>query len=181
MLNKPVAISDTGPLISMFQSNSFDLAVTLFGQVHTSDTCVTELAKHGWQDVVDKSNTTLITHKLTDTEAVRANRLAHRIAIDRISKDPEPLSHLGEAEIMVLAQRPAFRDGVLLFDELAARAVAKQLHLRISGFAGILLLAAHDGLLSANEVKKRLEDCRQQGTHYSIKFIQQVYKQAMSF
>lgn len=41
---------------------------------------------------------------------------------------------------MALVQRPEFGGGVLLLDELAARAVATELNLTMSGFAGVLLL-----------------------------------------
>jgi predicted nucleic acid-binding protein len=64
---------------------------------------------------------------------------------------------------------------VLLVDELAARVVAEQMGLTISGFAGVLLVAVQEELLTANELKERLETCRQQGTHYSEAFIEQVY------
>ncbi len=181
MSKKPFAVSDTGPLISMFQSNSLSLALTLFGQIHISETCQAELIKHGWQNVLKQARTTLIVHKLTVTEVARAKQLAHLIAVHRMSKDPIADNHLGEAEAMVLVQRPKFAGGVLLLDELIARAVAKELRLRISGFAGVLLLAVYDNLLTASDVKKRLELCRQQGTHYSKAFIEQVYQRALSY
>lgn len=181
MSNKPFAVSDTGPLISMFQSNSLDLALTLFGQIHISETCQAELIKHGWQDVLEQASTTLIIDKLTAREIAKAKQFAHRIAVHPMSKDRIPDNHLGEAEAMVLVQRSEFATGVLLLDELIARAVAKELGLRISGFAGVLLLAVYDGLLTASDLKKRLESCRQQGTHYSRALIEQVYRRALSY
>jgi predicted nucleic acid-binding protein len=74
----------------------------------------------------------------------------------------------------VLAARPEFADDVLLLDELAARAVAKELELTLAGFAGVLLVAVQEGLLTAEELKRRLEACQRQGTHYSDVFIEQV-------
>ena len=79
---------------------------------------------------------------------------------------------------MVLVQRPEFADSVLLLDELTARAVAMDLNLRVSGFAGVLLLAVDEGLLTADDVKRRLERCQQQGTHYSSAFIERIYQSA---
>lgn len=64
---------------------------------------------------------------------------------------------------------------MLLLDELAARAVAEELGLTLSGFAGVLLVAVREGLLTAEELKRRLETCQRQGTHYSEAFIEQVY------
>ena len=86
-----------------------------------------------------------------------------------------PDNHLGEAQAMVLAARPEFAKDVLLLDELAARAVAKELGLNLSGFPGLLLVAVQEGLLTAEGLKKRLEICQRQGTHYSDEFIEQIY------
>jgi len=86
-----------------------------------------------------------------------------------------PDNHVGEAQAMVLAARPEFANDVLLLDELAARAVAEEFGLTLSGFAGVLLVAVQEGWLTADELKKRLETCRRQGTHYSEAFIEQVY------
>lgn len=176
--NLPTAVSNTGPLISIFQSDTLDLVVALFSHIHTSEACVVELIRHGWEDALAQAGPTLTDHKLTESEAVQARELAQRIATHPVSKDPEPANHLGEAEVMVLAQRSEFTDSVLLLDELAARAVATEAGLGISGFAGILLLAVDEGLLTADEVKACLERCRQQGTHYSTTFIERVHQAA---
>ncbi len=111
IVEQPLAISNTGPLISILQSDSMDLAVTL-------------------------------------------------------------------AEVMVLAGRPEYSGCIMLLDERAARAVAAELDLKVSGFAGILLLAASEKLLTADEVKNKLKQCQQLGTHYGDVFIQQVYQAA---
>jgi len=65
-----------------------------------------------------------------------------------------------------------------LLDELAARAVAKDVGVKLSGFPGVLILAVQANLISAEDLKKRLEICRAQGTHYSVTFIQQAYEMA---
>ena len=117
-------------------------------------------------------------HKLTDAEVEQAADLARRIAAHPTSQNREPIHHLGEAEAMVLVQRAEFAGAVLLLDELAARAIALEIGLQISGFAGVLLLAVEEGLLGAAEVKKRLERCQQQGTHYGAHFIRRVYEAA---
>ncbi len=176
--NLPIALSNTGPLISIFQSDSLDILTALFGRIHISKACGAELSRHGWGDAVVQASSVLVSHELSDSEAMQARELARRIAVHPASKDPEPDNHLGEAEVMVLTQRPEFSGSVLLLDELAARAVATEIGLRISGFAGVLLLAVDESLLTADEVKARLEDCRQQGTHYSPAFIERIYQAA---
>jgi predicted nucleic acid-binding protein len=174
----PIAMSNTGPLISAFQSDSYNLIAALFGTVHTSEACMTELVGHGWEEAVAQCGSRLVSHELTVSEAGHTAELAKRIAAHPASKDPEPNHHLGEAEVMVLAQQPEFGGAVLLLDELAARAVATEIGLDISGFAGVLLLAVEEGLLSAEEVRERLERCRREGTHYSAAFIDQIYQAA---
>lgn len=171
-------VSNTGPLISVFQSDSLGVILALFSHIHISEACEAELTRHGWDDALAKAGSALVCHDLTDLEAANAKELARRIAVHPASQDPEPDNHLGEAEVMVLVQRPEFAGSVLLLDELAARAVATEIGLTISGFAGILLLAVEEGMLTAGEAKDRLERCREQGTHYSPAFIEQIYQTA---
>jgi predicted nucleic acid-binding protein len=104
-----------------------------------------------------------------------AQTIARQIAFHPLSRDPLAENHLGEAQAMALAARPEFVNDVLLLDELAARKVAQEMGLILSGFAGVLLVAVQEGLLAANELKEWLDVCRQQGTHYSEAFIEQVY------
>lgn len=87
-------------------------------------------------------------------------------------------NHLGEAQAIVLSLRPEHHEDLLLIDELAARSVAKQAGVKLSGFPGVLLLAARGGLISPEELRMRLEICRDKGTHYGAMFIQQVYDMA---
>jgi len=116
--------------------------------------------------------------KLTVNEEKRALTFARQIAQHPDTDDPVAENHLGEAQAIVLALRPEYRDDLLLLDELAARATAKEAGLKLSGFPGALLLATRYGLISAEELKARLEACRQQGTHYGATFIHQVYLMA---
>jgi predicted nucleic acid-binding protein len=169
------AICNTGPLISAFQSYSLDLVTTLLPVIHIPSACVDELIRHGWSKSLHSAASRIKTHSLTEAEGEIARTIAQQIAFHPLSLDPVPDNHLGEAQAMVLAARPEFANDVLLLDELAARAVAKELGLTLSGFAGVLLVAVREGLLTAGELKKRLETCQRQGTHYSEAFIEQVY------
>lgn len=169
------AISDTGPLISVLQSDSLELVTTLLPVIHIPPACVDELMRHGWSESLHSATSRIKTHPLTEAEEEMARTIAQQIAFHPLSRDPVPDNHLGEAQAMVLAARPEFANDVLLLDELAARAVAEESGLTLSGFAGVLLVAVREGLLTAEELKKRLEICQQQGTHYSEAFIEQVY------
>ena len=174
----PILLSDTGPLVSAFQSNSINLIATLFGSIHSTETCVNELVHHGWEEILKQVEDMLIIHALTKPEKDDALAWARKISAHPGAKDRDPKSHLGEAE--VIARRAEFKDAVILLDELAARAIASELGLTISGFAGVLLLAVEAGLLTPKELKERLERCRKLGTHYSKSFIESIFKLAQA-
>lgn len=171
------ALSNTGPLISVFQSNSFPLLAQLFAQVHISSVCAGELVRHGWEAGVQAAGAQLVVVSLTAAEQEKAEGIAAQIARHPRTTDPVAANHLGEAQVITLALRPEYRDDILL-DELAARGVAGELNVRLSGFPGVLLLGTRTGLLTPEDLRERLEQCRAQGTHYSISFIEQVYEMA---
>src|SRR5437868_2528910 len=94
-----IAVSDTGPLISIFQPDSLELVAALFGQIHISETCEVELVNHGWEEAIARAGAAIISHKLIESEAAQAGDLARRIAAHPSSKNPEPNDHRGEAEV----------------------------------------------------------------------------------
>ena len=47
-VNSFVAVSDTGPLISAFQSNSCQQLNAILGVIHTTEGCAAKLVRHGW-------------------------------------------------------------------------------------------------------------------------------------
>lgn len=178
-LGKTYAVCNTGPLISAFQSNSYFLFTRIFAEIHISMACVAELKKHGWDELVQAAEK-LVVVELKADEQNHALEIAEQIAEHPDTNDPAVENHLGEAQAIVLALRPEHENDLLLLDELAARAIAKKLGIKFSGFPGVLLLATQGGMISANDLKRRLEDCRKQGTHYSAAFIQQVYLMAQT-
>lgn len=172
------AISNTGSLISAFQSNSFELITKVFPTVFISTVCMTELEDHGWKDEIQAASLQLIVMKLTANEEMRALIFARQISQHRDTNDPVIENHLGESQAIVLALRSEHKNDLLLLDELAARSIAKQAGIKLSGFPCVLLLATQAGLISAEELKNRLELCRKNGTHYGVNFIRQVYEMA---
>ena len=167
-----------GPLISAFQSGSFALLSQIFAEIHISTACVAELIRHGWEAEIKAATPPLVIVSLSAAEEEQAMAIAEEIAQQPETKDPVVVNHLGEAQAIQLALRPEHQNDVLLLDELAARTVARQRKVKLSGFPGTLLMAVQAGLLSAEELQERLEKCRQQGTHYSVTFIEQVFEMA---
>lgn len=170
------AISDTGPLISAFQSASYVLLSQIFDAIHIPPACMVELNRHGWHDEVEAAKPHLDLVELTEQEQQQALNIAQQISGKPGMLNTEAKVHVGEAQAIVLALRPDYPNDVLLLDELAARQIAKEIGLNISGFPGVLLLAVQYKLISPGELKTKLEACRQRGTHYSAAFIEEVYE-----
>lgn len=173
------AIGDTGPLISAFQSDSFTLLGRIFSEVHVPPACVLELTRHGWSAEVAAAAPTLVIVQLTDEELLLTQEIARAVAIQSGSSADELNEHAGEAQVIALGLRAEYQHDILLLDEQAARIVAQEAGLPITGFPGVLLLAAGQGLITPTDVRERLEQCRRQGTYYSSSFIQQVYELAL--
>lgn len=172
------AVSNTGPLISAFQSGSFDLLVQIFAEVHVPTACIEELKKHGWEEEIRAASSKLVIVKLSAAEEKRAMTVARQIVRHPDANDPVVEHHLGEAQAIVLALRPEYWDDLLLLDELAARAIVRRMNIQLSGFPGVLLIAVQGGLISADVLKACLKKCREQGTYYGEAFIQRVYEMA---
>ena len=91
------------------------------------------------------------------------------------ARDPEWRNHLPEAEAIVVVQQwTHLMIGQILLDEKAARAVAQELGLPMTGFPGIVGRAGVDGLITQNDIRQLLYTCKQQGTHYSDDLIETV-------
>ena len=71
------AVSDTGPLISAFQSDSFALLTTLFSEIHIPTACEAELVRHGWEKEVRAASSQLRIVQLTSDEEKEAMRIAN--------------------------------------------------------------------------------------------------------
>jgi predicted nucleic acid-binding protein len=79
-----------------------------------------------------------------------------------------------------LASRRGESCELILIDELAARNRAKTMGLRIVGFPGILLMATRSKVISPDDLKSRLENCRDQGTYYGQQLIEDIYQMAQT-
>jgi predicted nucleic acid-binding protein len=78
----------------------------------------------------------------------------------------------GEAEAIALAQE--IPSSLLLIDEVAGRAIATQLHLKLIGIAGILLQARKDGVIS--NLKPLLDELRQR---HNFRLSQKIYEDTL--
>ena len=109
-------------------------------------------------------------------EKSEASHIAIKIANSLLAKDKEPVSHIAKAEAIVLIRRLLPIANYILLDELAAREIAERRGLPITGFAGILIMACRDKLISPAQARQLLLTCQAQGSYYSNRFIESVYQ-----
>jgi hypothetical protein len=120
--NSFAAVSDTGPLISTFQSNSFHLLTAIFGVLHTTERCAAELVRHGWDDALAQTGSDLIRHHLTTSEVQIANQMALHIM------PPNSVTPM----ITSARQRRLFLDGARSSRALCCYRM-RRLHVRLRG------------------------------------------------
>ena len=109
-----IAISNTGPLISVFQSDSFELLREIFTEVWISAVCRSELIRHGWADAIEAAGSDLVIIELTTDEEQIALSIAEQIAQHPDTNDPVAENHLGEAQVITVAMRTEHQDDLLL-------------------------------------------------------------------
>ena len=176
-VDKTTVTCNTGPLISAFQCGRGDLLKRYFKTIYLAPTQVAEFEKHGAGEELDdciRDEFGGLAEALTPHETERAEGWARRIAQQPSSGDPDYHNHLPEAEAMVVTARPELGCTLILLDELAARVVAEEDGLRITGFPGVIGRAGLDGLLTRHDIRHLLSLCQQQGTHYSNQLIEHV-------
>lgn len=175
-VSKIRVVCNTGPLLSAFQCGRVDLLRHYFQIIYVASSQLAEFEKHGAGDLIGQliAEGFVVAVELTDEEKARARDMARKIAASPSSPDPDYRNHRPEAEAMVLIGRPELRCRRILLDEKAARAVATELGIEMTGFPGVLGRAGLDGLLTADEIRQLLTMCRQQGTFYSEALIEHV-------
>jgi len=164
-------------MLSAFQSKQIGLLQSLYNRIYIPDSTLPEYEKHGAGTLIKElidSGFVVICY-LTEAEKEIARRLSEEIANHPLAKDKEPQNHYPESEAMVLMMRETISAAEILLDELAAREVAEQYGMSISGFPGILIRACHRGAITPEDVKEILLKCQQEGTNYSNRLIEIVY------
>ncbi|MDY6803147.1 MAG: hypothetical protein SXA11_04990 [Cyanobacteriota bacterium] len=173
--DKIIAVSNTGPLVSAFQCGRTDLLKRYFSLIYITASELDELDAHGWIDEVDRLIVEgfLVVEDLNDLEKKQAETVAKRIARLHKSTNSDWRDDIAEAEAIALMQnRTNLNVAMILLDEKAARQVACELGLNITGFPGVLGRAGLDGILTKDEIRQLLKTCQQQGTYYGDKLIE---------
>lgn len=155
-----IVVSDTTPLISLLKINSIDLLEKLFGRVLIPEAVFNELT-------VDK-------RFMSEAEQIRRRQF---IAVKSV-QNPESANILkratgldqGESEAIVLTDE--LNADILLMDEAKGRAVSSQMGFKVMGTIGILMAAYEEKELTADEVRKCIEDLQNAGRHIGQKHYQ---------
>ena len=159
-IDKIAAVSNTGPLISALQCGKIDLLKHYFSVIYITSSELAELEKHGWANEIRgliNEGFVSVVEELTDREKELAEDVARRIAADPTSHDPDWRNHLPEAEAIILVQQwTHLMIGQILLDEKAARTVAQELGLPMTGFPGVLGRAGVDGLVTQDDIRQLL-------------------------
>jgi predicted nucleic acid-binding protein len=136
-----IVVSNTSPLCYLVLLGRAGILPELYGTIHTSQTVLAEL-RH------------------SDAPLAVLEWAAHLPDWIHIHADPSELDqslaslHPGERTALRLAEQ--LRADVVLLDEAAARSIAGQRGLRVSGLLGVLRDAAQAGLLDLPETIDRL-------------------------
>jgi predicted nucleic acid-binding protein len=144
------AVSDSGPLLRFASINRLDLLRQLFGLVVVPGAV--------WSEVVEKGF-----GRSGSVEVSKAQWIVRAIpARTQLLTDLEQKLGKGEAEAIALAVQ--FDDAeILLIDDRVGRRIAGELKLRLTGTAGILVLAKQSALIPA--VRPLLSDLMATGLY----------------
>lgn len=137
-----IVISDTTPIISLLKVGQLDLLQKLYKTVLIPQAVYRELTENPLfakeADII-RATDYLLMGKVENVKSVSILRSITGL-------------DAGESEALIMYDEQ--NAALLLIDEHKGRKVAKQLHVKYIGTAGILMLAYDKGLLLADEVKK---------------------------
>jgi len=140
-------VSDTGPLLHLYQIGAFDL-FRIFESIHVTPMVLHELRRHA-ADLFDKGlHQSLIQASLSSRSVQQAHAWVNAQVL-----------HAGEAE--ALAYAIEIKADVFLTDDTAARTLGEMLGLKVRGTLGVVLYAAATKQLTFEEASQRLSDLEQ--------------------
>ena len=129
-----IVVANTTPLINFAEIHRMDLLRELFGEITVPTAVMVELQA--------KAELFGLAATACQLPFVRVRTPANRTLVDTLRHE----LHAGEAECLALALESS--SALLILDDLAARNVAQQHGLPITGTIGCLQLAKRQGLIS---------------------------------
>lgn len=161
-----VVVTDTGPLLHLFQVGSIDLIANL-GEIQMTPQVWSELQRHApslcqagippWLRLIKPS----------------AN--ANRQAVKWLQAE---LLHAGEAQALAYAQE--IRADLFLSDDTAARTIGQSLGLQVRGSLGVVLYLAATGILNRERAARVLDDLEHHSTLWMSAKVRNAAHQALN-
>ena len=155
-----VVVSDATSLIVLEKLYRLDLIEQLFDKVIIPDVVMAEVRRGSKNQGMDFD-----AYDCFQTTAVASSE-----RLDQLLSLLDP----GEANAIELA---ASRNLPLIIDERKGRDIAQQMGLRITGFAGLLILSRRRGLMAADEADQLLSAATENGLYLSDALLAQVNEQ----
>jgi predicted nucleic acid-binding protein len=157
------AISDSSPLILLARVHRLNLLEDIFGQIFVPPAVWREVLPSGpeREGMADLTNATWIWQR--------------RLAQPEMARELHDSLHPGEAEAIALASE-MLPPVPLLVDDLKARRIAIERGLRVTGTAGILVVAKEKRLI--DRMQPLLRDVMEAGLYLGDAAVQEVLRRA---
>lgn len=138
-----IIVADSSTLITLLDTNHFDLLFDIFDQILITDEVYIEIScKNLHKDTIEKQ----IKRNKIHRQTIEYDEF-YEMLIKRLDK--------GEAESIVLAKRSGLP---ILIDEKKGRATAKSLGISIIGLVGIILKLLNTQMISKEKAIKIVSD-----------------------
>lgn len=157
-----IVVADSTPLITMMKADQLALLHALFGEIRIPVAVfeeVTDNLEYANEADLIRNSSYIKVVEVEDPEQVILLRRA--TALDR-----------GESEAIIYADQVGA--DLLLMDETAGRAIARNMNLRLTGSVGVLILAIEKGILSPDDADMTVEKIRSSRRHISEELLQRV-------
>jgi len=150
-----IVVADSTPLITLMKADQLDLLHQLFGEIRIPVAVFEEVTNNReYADEADliRNSSYIKIVEVKDPKQVILLRRA--TALDR-----------GESEAIIYADHVGA--DLLLMDETAGRAIARNMNLRLTGSVGVLILAIEKGVLAPDDADIAVEKIKGSRRHIS--------------
>lgn len=160
-----VVVTDTGPLLHLYQVGAIDLIASL-GEIQMTPQVWSELQRH--------APSLRQTGFPSWLRLIKPSANANRQAVEWLQAD---LLHIGEAEALAYAKE--IGADLFLSDDTAARTIGQSLGLQVRGSLGVILYLAATGVLSRDKAAKVLNDLEHHSTLWMSAKVRNAAQQAL--
>lgn len=161
-----LVVSDTGPLLHLFQAGAADL-LAQWGSVHVTPHVWRELHRHAPGFSVQGVPVWLHQCQISPTASQQAAQWVQARVLDA-----------GEAEALAYARE--IQADMFLTDDTAARTLSESLGIQARGSLGVVLFAAASGHLDQTTAQKVLNDLEARSTLWMSGKVRRMAREALA-